>query len=82
MANATNLDQEAAATRMIVEAGGEKTFVLIGAVQGDSVRLTCAVSKGVTPRDVEVWLGALNHERERIAGILGIHPDSIETTRC
>ena len=76
----TNLEQEAEAARIMVEAAGKKAFVLIAEITGAKVSLTRAISQGTTKREGVAWIGALNRERERVGRLLGIDPDEIEVT--
>ena len=75
----TNLEQEAETARMMVEGAGKRAFVLIAEVEGDHVSLTRAISGGTTRREGVAWIGALNRERARVAKLIGVNPDSIET---
>lgn len=75
----TNLEQEAETAKMMVEADGRRAFVLIASIDGDHTTMTRSISDGTTKRDAISWIGALNRERERIAALIGIDPDSIET---
>jgi hypothetical protein len=75
----TNLEQEAGAARMMVEAAGKRAFVLIAEVEGDRAALTRAISEGTTKREGMTWIGALNRERERVAKLIGVDPDGIGT---
>ena len=72
------LEAEAEATRMLVETEGRKAFVLIASIAGDDMFLTRAISADTTRRDGRSWIAALNRERERIAKLIGIDPDSVE----
>lgn len=75
----TNLEQEAEAARMMVEAAGKRAFVLIAEVQGDRASMTRSISEGTTKREGMAWIGALNRERQRVAKLIGVDPDDIET---
>lgn len=75
----TNLEQEAQTARIMVEAAGKRAFVLIAEIQGDRASLVRAVSEGTTKREGMAWIGALNRERDRIAKLLGVDPDTIRT---
>ena len=63
----------------MVEEAGKKAFVLIAEIDGDSASMTRAISEGTTKREAKAWIGALNRERERVAKLIGVDPDEVET---
>ncbi len=75
----TNMEQEAQTAKMMVEAGGKKAFVLIAELNGDTARMTRAISDHTTRREAKLWIGALNRERERVAKLIGVDPDDVDT---